>query len=118
MTSRIEVVQKIDGLLDNECKKYDRRKETTFCSTQCDVGIQLAELGKELLQTSRPRKKTSIREDKPMGRMKFTLTEEEYKAERDSGKSLAVNRLRKLLESIKFLKRLYTITLINGLETK
>lgn len=97
MSSRIDTVNKISDLLDNHCKgcktktEYNREHggNTSFitqhCSVVCPIGIELGKLGQALnnvTQTNRTKQ-----EDKPM--TKFKMTEEQFNAERASGKSVA-----------------------------
>ncbi|MNB95740.1 hypothetical protein D3C75_429270 [compost metagenome] len=95
---RIEVVRHIDDLLESHCASCEAKTEfnrkhggntsfiTKHCS-QCQIGIQLADLGQQL--TVRPRKKIELipEGEKVMG--KFTMSAEEYFAERATGKTLA-----------------------------
>lgn len=101
MTSRIDTVNQISNLLDNHCKgctiKTDYYREhggntsfiTAHCSKRCPIGLELAELGQKLTQATRLQKITK-QGDKNMAKAKFNLTEEQFNAERASGKSVAL----------------------------
>ncbi|MEK5235446.1 zinc-finger domain-containing protein [Paenibacillus sp. FSL L8-0470] len=102
MTSnRAETVRKIDDLLDGHCKscevKADFNKEygsrsahlDKHCKSNCPVGSQLVELGQELSGKVRPRKQIKLEVEEVMAKPKFTLSAEEYFAERHAGKSIA-----------------------------
>lgn len=73
--SRIEVVYAISDLLDSHCKDCEAKTEyyrkyggntsfiTQHCAVKCPIGGQLADLGKQLTQHSRPRKKPGLAEE-------------------------------------------------------
>lgn len=97
MSSRIDTVNKISDLLDNNCKGCKTKTEfyrgkgsnstfiTEHCSVVCPIGIELGKLGQALNNDTQSNR--TKQEDKPM--TKFKMTEEQFNAERASGKSVA-----------------------------
>lgn len=81
--NRLEVVWKIDDLQDNNCKTCTklegnkRRYNDKYCLTQCEIGLQLQELGNQL----------KTRERKTMGEKKLVLDQDSYKMLKANGKS-------------------------------
>lgn len=100
-SNRTATVRKIDDILDGQCKTCEVRAEFNkkygsrsahldkHCKSSCPVGLQLVELGQELMGTVRPRKQIKLEVEEVMAKTKFNMSAEEYFAERQAGKSIA-----------------------------
>lgn len=79
MNDRLNVLSKVDELLDNNCSlcSLKANNKHSYCMSECPVGKDLKKLGEQLLKPSQERTKAILRKGKYLTHkeIKFLLDE-------------------------------------------